>query len=197
MKQLHFVVVVPPGPESQFVEVEDEHGKSFNAGEWRKRDDGLWELIVKLPTAFRERVDVLAFQQKFEVPMASQPTFLDDAAFNFRFKFLEEELTEFRDSHLAGDMHGAADALVDLDYVLHGTALMMGLPWPRLWDEVQRANMTKERATHAGQSKRKSALDVIKPPGWTAPDHTAALGVGPWPTLKTEVRDESQAELGI
>lgn len=140
---------------------------------------------VVVPRQFSERADVLAFQQKFQVPMASEPSFLDDAGFEFRMKFLKEELIEFEQAHQEGDMHGAADALVDLAYVLHGTALMMGLPWPRLWAEVQRANMTKERAASASQSKRGSALDIIKPTGWVGPDHTAALGEGPWPTMAT------------
>lgn len=132
-----------------------------------------------------EQADVLAFQRKFSVPMAPSPSFLDEDALQFRYRFMREELHEFIVAHLEGDMHGAADALVDLAYVLHGTALMMGLPWQRLWDEVQRANMEKERATHAGLSKRGSALDVIKPEGWAGPDHAAALGTGPWPTLDT------------
>lgn len=141
-----------------------------------------------MPTTiiYKERTDVLAFQQKFNVPMAAVPSFLGEQAFEFRLRFLQEELDEFARDHAAGDMHGAADALVDLAYVLHGTALMMGLPWASLWAEVQRANMAKVRATHASESKRGSALDVVKPEGWKAPDHTAALGVGPWPTLETE-----------
>lgn len=130
--------------------------------------------------SFKERQDVLAFHQKFHIPMADKPQFLQEEAFQFRLKFMQEELNEFQDGHAAGDMHEAADALVDLAYVLHGTALMMGLPWPMLWNEVQRANMAKVRAAHAGESKRGSALDVIKPAGWKAPDHTAALGTGPW-----------------
>lgn len=132
---------------------------------------------------FKEHDDVCAFQEKFNVPMAVEPTFLDPEAFKFRVKFMQEELDEFITDHSEHNMHGAADALVDLAYVLHGTALMMGLPWSELWDEVQRANMAKERATCASQSKRGSALDVIKPEGWKAPDHTAALGAGPWPML--------------
>jgi predicted HAD superfamily Cof-like phosphohydrolase len=124
---------------------------------------------------FRELNDVLAFHQKFGVPMPQEPSFLGPEAFGFRMKFMQEELNEFYDDHTAGDMLKAADALVDLVYVTLGTALMMGLPWPRLWEEVQRANMAKERAKNAGESKRGTALDVIKPPGWTAPDHSAAL----------------------
>ena len=130
-----------------------------------------------------EQYDVSKFNEKYSVPVADTPSFLDAATFDYRVSFLQEELLEFVDAHDARNMHEAADALVDLAYVLHGTVLMMGLPWPKLWGEVQRANMEKVKAMHAGESKRGSALDVIKPEGWVAPDHTAALGTGPWPTL--------------
>jgi len=46
---IKFVCTHPPGPESQFVEVEDENGRSFRAGEWAQRVDGLWELTVPQP----------------------------------------------------------------------------------------------------------------------------------------------------
>jgi len=133
-------------------------------------------------TRHGELADVWAFQQKFNVPMASVPSFLDRETFDFRLKFLQEELHEFFVAHTSRDMHGAADALVDLAYVLYGTALMMGLgdAWPQLWAEVQRANMSKVRAAHAGESKRESTLDVVKPAGWKPPDHSAALGAGLW-----------------
>lgn len=121
--------------------------------------------------------DVKAFHAKFGVPEAQVPAFLDPAAHDFRVKFMQEELQEFIDDSRIGNMHGAADALVDLVYVALGTAAMMGLPWQELWDEVQRANISKVRASSDGSnSKRKSALDVVKPAGWRAPDHTAALG---------------------
>ena len=41
--------------------------------------------------------------------------------------------------------------------------------WDELWDDVQRANMSKERATKASDSKRGSTFDVIKPAGWVGP----------------------------
>jgi len=45
---LHFVFDGPPSPEGvRFIECESPDGKSINAGEWRERSDGLWELIVK------------------------------------------------------------------------------------------------------------------------------------------------------
>lgn len=46
-RPLHIVFDGPPSHKSgRFVEVEDEHGRSINAGEWRERFDGLWELII-------------------------------------------------------------------------------------------------------------------------------------------------------
>ena len=121
--------------------------------------------------------DVRAFHDKFGVPMSPVPALLDTEAVRFRIKFMQEELNEFIECHDSLDIHGSADALVDLVYVAIGTALKMGLPWPALWAEVQRANLEKRLAKPDGSdSKRGSPLDVVKPPGWVAPDHTGALG---------------------
>uniref|UniRef100_A0AAU8GH05 Nucleotide pyrophosphohydrolase n=2 Tax=unclassified Rosemountvirus TaxID=2738372 RepID=A0AAU8GH05_9CAUD len=44
-------------------------------------------------------------------------------------------------------------------------------PFDEAWDEVQKANMAKERAKpDASDSKHKSGQDIVKPEGWTAPD---------------------------
>ena len=113
--------------------------------------------------------DGLAFTQKFHLPTPVAPQLLTDEMASFRARFLEEELAEFEEAMHNDDMAGMADALVDLVYVAIGTAIMMGLPWQRLWDEVQRSNMEKVRAERPDQSKRGTAFDVVKPPGWTAP----------------------------
>lgn len=127
--------------------------------------------------------DVKAFFDRFGVPYAVRPTLLDDNTMDFRLARLEEEVREFIDSHMGGDLEGCADALVDLVYIALGTALCMGLPWQALWDEVQRANMEKVRAEHPAQSKHGTTLDVVKPEGWRAPDHSAALA-GLTPTME-------------
>jgi len=131
--------------------------------------------------------DVVAFHQRFRVPMSPVPAWLDLAATRYRVDFMTEELEEFGSAYREGDLRKAADALADLVYVALGTAAMMGLPWQRVWDEVQRANMAKARSTGSGdaQSARRSALDVVKPAGWAPPDHSRALGDGPWPTYMT------------
>lgn len=119
--------------------------------------------------------DVAAFHEKFGLRCDGGPAILDSETSRFRLKFLEEELMEFRVSVISDDLPGMADALVDLVYVAMGTAYMMGLPWQQLWNEVQRANMSKVRANNVDESKRGSALDVIKPTGWKGPDIEGVL----------------------
>ncbi len=120
--------------------------------------------------------DVVAFHEKYKVPCAAQPSLLDEITTAYRVNFMQEELNEFLSSYNQNDLEGCADALVDLVYVAMGTAVIMGLPWEQLWKEVQRANMEKRLAKPDGSdSKRGSPLDVIKPPGWVGPDHSAAL----------------------
>ena len=118
--------------------------------------------------------DVGDFHEKFGLASVTQngpnPSMLPDDLYEFRFRFMYEELYEFRDARHADDLAGMADALVDLVYVALGTAHMMGLPWQELWDEVQRANMTKVRAPDAESSKRHHSFDVIKPEGFIPPN---------------------------
>jgi len=93
-----------------------------------------------------------------------------DKLIDFRVDFMQEELNEFMDAYDAKDDAKMFDALLDLAYVVKGTAHLLGYPWQAGWDRVQEANMKKERATSADMSKRRSELDVIKPEGWTPPD---------------------------
>lgn len=129
--------------------------------------------------------DVDDFHRKFGLSFSGEeqeggviaPHFLDASAQRFREDFLQEELDEFKGAFTAGDLAKAADALCDLVYVALGTAHLMHVPFLRCWFEVQRANMTKERASSADdeRSKRKHTLDVVKPVGWTPPDIERAL----------------------
>ncbi len=135
--------------------------------------------------------DVLAFHQKFGLLTFHKPGHLTKRKLKERVEFLLEELQEFatscdlRIADLDGkfqvigtattvgpqDLAGQADALVDLVYVALGTAVMLGLPWNELWDDVQRANMAKVRKeTHRGHK-----VDVGKPEGWVPPMTLAIL----------------------
>lgn len=145
--------------------------------------------------------DVGRFHTKFGLPANESDTRGEPREFTremvlFRAKFLLEEVQEFceaaglriildemgdasvEDAYNDGavDHAQAFDALIDVTYVAMGTAHLLGYPWQAGWDEVQRANMTKVRAQSAGESKRGTSLDVIKPEGWTPPDIELILG---------------------
>lgn len=54
-RELHIVFDGFPSHDGpRFIEVEDGSGKSINAGEWRRRDDGFCELIIAAPSPTRE-----------------------------------------------------------------------------------------------------------------------------------------------
>lgn len=132
--------------------------------------------------------DVKEFHQKFGLLVGEQPRHLTRRKLKERIECMLEELTEFAEAcdlsigmsqtdsgdhklsviDMFGedqDLPAQADALVDLVYFALGTAVMMGLPWQALWDDVQRANMTKVR----GETKRGHRVDVTKPAGWVGP----------------------------
>lgn len=125
--------------------------------------------------------DVLRFHQKLGLPVADRPTVIPEKDMRDRLSFIREELDELilSTDYLYSLGTGASntetcnalgeifDALLDLVYVAMGTALQLGLPWQQGWDMVQDANMQKERGPGSDPHK----LGVIKPKGWTPPDH--------------------------
>lgn len=132
--------------------------------------------------------DVKAFHEKFDVPVRPRPQLLPEDELAFRLGFLKEEVMEFQEAHDRGDIAEAFDALLDLVYVAHGTALMMGLPWQEGWNEVQRANMSKMSArdilaqmpdgTTPEDIGARHISDVRKPEGWQPPNIEAVLRRG-------------------
>jgi len=117
------------------------------------------------------------FHVKFGLPTVADgpPRPLTDHEFEFRSRFMREELDEYEDAVAEGDLAKAADALVDLVYVVLGTAHLHRFPFDEVFAEVQAANMRKVRASSAEESRRGSALDVVKPEGWTSPDVEGVL----------------------
>lgn len=141
--------------------------------------------------------DIEEFHQKFGLEYVGKPRSLasvmeDDekSLFDFRTGFMNEELDEYIDvqdkltEKIEDGDHGGItkylelqlDALVDLTYVVLGTAYLQFGPsvFKDAWRRVHRANMKKVRATGGddSRSKRSSSFDVVKPKGWEAPDHT-------------------------
>jgi predicted HAD superfamily Cof-like phosphohydrolase len=119
--------------------------------------------------------DVYQFHQKFDLTRPARSTLPPGDLFEFRLKFLHEELAELAHAYDERDLPGYVDALVDLVYVAIGTAVVSGVPFDAVWRAVHEANMKKVRAKSAEDSKRGSTYDVVKPPGWEPPDVGAII----------------------
>ena len=92
----------------------------------------------------------------------------------FRIKFLREELTELENAETPEDV---VDALIDLCVVAIGTLDGFEVNSHRAWDEVLEANMKKKTGVKATRPNPLGLPDLIKPEGWTGPDHSNNVGL--------------------
>lgn len=125
---------------------------------------------MRVPGPVEMFLDIRDFHRKFGLDSPASPQLLEGELLQFRVGFMAEELKEYVDASVSGNLTKAADALADLAYVVLGTAYLMGLPFDQIWQLVHAANMKKIRAPSAAHSKRGSAFDVVKPEGWVSPD---------------------------
>jgi predicted HAD superfamily Cof-like phosphohydrolase len=96
-----------------------------------------------------------------------------DELIRFRLNLLLDELCELEEALLARDRPHAAQESADLEYVLHGTTISLGLDLDRAVAEVHRANMSK--LDDDGRPRYRSDGKVLKPAGWTPPDCSSAV----------------------
>lgn len=120
-----------------------------------------------------ETADVRAFHEKLGFLISDRPAHLTDRKMVERLNFIREEFEELCEAHDFGQMAKMLDAMIDMVYVIKGTALMMGLPWEEAWSEVQRANLEKV----PGVTHRGNKVDAVKPEGWRPPDHDSILAL--------------------
>ena len=89
----------------------------------------------------------------------------------FRINFLKEELNETDSAVDDKDPEEVVDGLIDLCVVAIGTLDLFGVDPYKAWDEVLRANMSKEVGVKPGRPNPLGLPDLVKPEGWTAPTH--------------------------
>lgn len=89
--------------------------------------------------------DVARFHETFDLPILNSPTIPNSERCKLRIALIQEELDELKEALENEDIVEAADALADLQYVLSGAILELGLgeKFKTLFDEVQRSNMSK------------------------------------------------------
>lgn len=109
--------------------------------------------------------DIREFYEHFGRGYDGPPRELPLDLYLFRMRFMGEELGEYQDAYRDHDKVKQLDALVDLAYVVLGTAYLQGFDFDEAWRRVHIANMKKViGTTHRGEN------DISKPPGWKAAD---------------------------
>jgi len=139
----------------------------------------------------RLRWQVRAFHEKFGHPVADTPRELDSERMRQRLRLITEEYFELLEAcglgphtsevaikdvleyvSISVDVPDLVDALGDLDYVIEGTRVEMGIDGDPIAREIHRANMAKELVPFAHKPK--------KPDGWKPPDIVRLLRKQGW-----------------
>ena len=94
----------------------------------------------------------------------------------FRMKFLDEELTETKNAVANKDPQEIVDGLIDLCVVAIGTLDAFGVDPQVAWNQVHNANMAKNPGVKETRPNPLGLPDLIKPEGWTGPDHDDNTG---------------------
>jgi predicted HAD superfamily Cof-like phosphohydrolase len=114
---------------------------------------------------------VAEFHDMFDLPILETPTIPDKKRCQLRYALLAEELEEFQEALENDNLIEAADALADLQYVLSGAILELGLgdKFCQLFNEVHRSNMSKTcksleeaEATQAYYLQEKNTESILK-----------------------------------
>jgi predicted HAD superfamily Cof-like phosphohydrolase len=132
--------------------------------------------------------DIKEFHEKFAQAYDGPPRALPEDLLRFRDKFLREEHKELRYSNRMNNLPELLDAFVDYAYVLFGTVYLAGMfpVFEQAWADVHAKNMQKERAHRDNPGKRGFVeFDIVKPPGWTPPDHTHLIEAATVNNLET------------
>lgn len=146
------------------------------------------------------RDQVLEFHRAFGQPIVESPSLPSDERFRLRLRLMSEEYVEMLEAagadpkllpilrHVIADIvDGArsleanlpelADAMADLDYVVEGTRIELGIDGGPVAAEVHRANMAK---LWDGEARKRDDGKILKPPGWTPPDVEGELRKQGW-----------------
>ena len=101
------------------------------------------------------------------------------AYLSFRVRFLQEELDELKEATkpmVPIDAEETVDELIDLCVVAIGTLDAFGINAYEAWNQVLAANLNKEVGIKESRPNPYGLPDLIKPEGWTPPDHSGNYG---------------------
>lgn len=117
---------------------------------------------------------VREFHEAFDLPVQPRPMLAPPALADLRRNLLDEEYKEYLDAVESGDLVEIADALADMIYVIHGTALTYGVDLDAVVAEVHRSNMSK--LGDDGRPLVREDGKVLKGPSYFRPNISGVLG---------------------
>tara|TARA_R110000851_G_scaffold303686_3_gene461332 strand:+ start:215 stop:616 length:402 start_codon:yes stop_codon:yes gene_type:complete len=122
--------------------------------------------------------DIEEMHEKYQVHdwVKNNPEKLEQLL-HFRVAFLKEEFVETFKATGEKDAEEIVDGLIDLCVVAIGTLDLMGVDAEKAWNMVFNANMAKEVGVKESRPNPLGLPDLIKPEGWTAPDHSGNHGL--------------------
>ena len=81
----------------------------------------------------------------------------------FRIGMMQEELDETKEAFELKDAPGMVDGIIDLCVFAIGTLEVFGVDANKAWDEVYKANMSKEVGIKEGRPNPLGLPDLVKP----------------------------------
>ena len=116
---------------------------------------------------------VQEFHETYGLPVKGSPDLSDSQTNELRINLLAEELEELQEAIADKDPVEVLDALIDLQYVLDGAFLSLGLHNVKTeaFNEVHRSNMSK-LDENGKPIRREGDGKVLKGPNYFKPDLT-------------------------
>ena len=94
----------------------------------------------------------------------------------FRLGMMQEELDETKNAVAKKDPEEVVDGIIDLCVFAIGTLEVFGVDANKAWDQVYKANMSKEVGIKEGRPNPLGLPDLVKPEGWQGPTHEGNHG---------------------
>jgi predicted HAD superfamily Cof-like phosphohydrolase len=111
---------------------------------------------------------VETFHKTYSQPVRTVPRLPDEPERKLRRSLLAEEYTEYMVAEENNDLVEIADGLVDMLYIISGTAHAYGIPLDDILDEVQASNMSK--LGEDGKPIYREDGKILKGPNFFRPD---------------------------
>jgi phosphoribosyl-ATP pyrophosphohydrolase len=110
-------------------------------------------------------------EQQSDVPIRKLKEYME-----FRIGMMQEELDETKAAFKNKNQEEVVDGIIDLCVFAIGTLEVFGVDANKAWDQVYKANMSKEVGIKEGRPNPLGLPDLVKPEGWEGPTHEGNHG---------------------